>query len=63
MGKDELHARFWRPKMVDGKIDFIRPEACDIRKKVKHMKANPPQSVGLEEEGLLEGFEEWEGHK
>ena len=63
LGKNELHARFWRPKMVDGKIDFIRPDACTIRKVVRSMKANPPQSVGLEEEGLLEGFEEWEGHK
>ena len=63
LGKDELDARFWRPKMVDGKIDFVRPEACDIRKKVRYMKVNPPESGGLEEEGLLEGFEEWEGHK
>lgn len=63
LGKNELHARFWRPKMVDGKIDFILPEACSIRKTVRHMKANPPESVGLEEEGLLEGFEEWEGQK
>lgn len=61
LGKDELHARFWRPKMVDGKIDFIRPEACTIRKIVRSMKANPPESVGLEEDGLLEGFEEREG--
>lgn len=60
IGKNELHARFWRPKMVDGKINFIRPEACAIRKFIRTMKANPPESVGLEEEGLLEGFEESE---
>lgn len=59
LGKDELHARFWRPKMIDGKINFIRPEECSIRKTVKHMKPNPPQSIGLEEKGLLEGFENW----
>lgn len=63
LGKDELHARFWRPKMVDGKIDFIKPEACNIRKLVRPMIANLPQSVGLEEDGLLEGFKEWEVHK
>lgn len=65
LGKDELHARFWRPKMIDGKIDFIRPEECspELRKVIRSMKANPPQSIGLEEEGLLEGFEEREGHK
>lgn len=63
LGKKELRARFWRPMMVDGKIDFIRPEACTIKKVVRPMKANQPESVGLEEEGLLEGFEEWEGHQ
>jgi CRISPR-associated protein Cas5d len=60
LGKNELHARFWRPKMIDGMIDFIRPENCTTRKIVMHMKAHPPQSVGLEEEGLLEGFQELE---
>ncbi len=54
IGKDELHARLWRPKMFDGMINFIRPEDCTIRKFVRSMKANPPQSVGLEEEGLLD---------
>ncbi|MBS3918497.1 MAG: type I-C CRISPR-associated protein Cas5 [Deltaproteobacteria bacterium] len=54
IGRDELHARFWRPKMVDGKVNFVRPEACTIRKCVRPMKANPPESVGLEEEGLLD---------
>jgi len=52
--KDELQARFWRPKMIDGKVDFIKPEECSIRKTVRAMKANPPQSVGLQEEGLLD---------
>jgi len=52
--KDELQARFWRPKMIDGEVDFIKPEECSIRKTVRAMKANPPQSVGLREEGLLD---------
>ncbi|MDR4496848.1 MAG: type I-C CRISPR-associated protein Cas5c [Candidatus Scalindua sp.] len=58
LGGNELHARFWCPKMIDGRIDFIKHEVCTIRKVVMTMKANPPQSVGLEEEGLLEGIEE-----
>jgi CRISPR-associated protein Cas5d len=57
-GKDELHSRFWKPKMVDGVVDFIRPEKCAIRKFVRPMVASPPESIGLEEEGLLEGYEE-----
>jgi CRISPR-associated protein Cas5d len=58
IGKDEFYARFWRPKMVNGVITFIRPEECTIRKFVRAMKANPPVSIGLQEEALLEGYEE-----
>lgn len=58
LGKNELQARFWRPKMVNGKVDFIRPQECKIRKVVRNMSANPPKSVGLEEDGMLEGYEE-----
>jgi CRISPR-associated protein Cas5d len=58
LGEDQLQARFWRPKMVNGVIDFSRPEECVIRKFVKSMSANPPLSVGLQEEGLIEGYSE-----
>jgi len=54
----ELHARFWRPKMIDGKIDFIQPEACTIIKIVRPMTAEPPKTNGLDEEGLLDGYTE-----
>ncbi len=56
IGKNELHARFWRPKMVNGVIEFIRSEECTIRKFIKTMAANLPISIGFEEEGLLEGY-------
>ncbi|MBS3947875.1 MAG: type I-C CRISPR-associated protein Cas5 [Dethiobacter sp.] len=55
-GKNQLNARFWRPKMVNGILEFIRPEECTIRKFIKSMSANPPASIGLDEEGLLEGY-------
>ena len=60
LGKDEFHARFWHPKMEKGIVDFIRPEECDPKlvKFVREMKAKPPVSIGLEEKGLLEGYEE-----
>lgn len=58
LGKNEFHARFWQPKMVKGIVEFIRPEKCVTRKFVRHMKANPPASIGFMEEGLLEGYEE-----
>jgi len=38
-GVKELHARFWRPTMIDGHIRFIRPEDCTIRKFVRDMGA------------------------
>ena len=46
-GKDILVARFWRPKMVKGVIDFIRPEECEARKDLRAMKFVPrPISKG-----------------
>jgi CRISPR-associated protein Cas5d len=57
-GKNELHARFWRPQMINGIVDFIRPEDCSIRKFVRSMLADPPISVGLKEDGLLKGYSE-----
>lgn len=57
-GENELYARFCRPKMVNGFLEFIRPENCEIRKKVKAFKPKPPESVGLCEEGLLDGYRE-----
>lgn len=59
-GNKQLVARFWRPRMVDGVIQFPLPEACAIRKFVRSMKANPPSSIGLSEAGLLEGYQELE---
>jgi len=38
-GTAELHARFWRPTMVNGLIRFPRPEACTERKLVRAMSA------------------------
>lgn len=57
----EFLARFWEPKMDKGVIQFIHPKDCKVRKFVRPMKANPPKTVGLQEEGLLEGCEEEEG--
>ena len=57
--KDKFYTRFWHPKMVRGVIQFVRPDdSSSSRKFVRSMKANPPATVGLEEEGLLEGYEE-----
>ena len=67
--KDELWARFWRPVMKKGYV--VRPQDDEnatiphpmdedvfVRKFVREMEADPPETVGLQEEGLLEGYEE-----
>ncbi|MCJ7813251.1 type I-C CRISPR-associated protein Cas5c [bacterium] len=56
-------ARFWWSQMKKGVIEFPRPEGCTIRKLIRSMKAQTIQSVGLAEEGLLEGYEEQEATK
>jgi CRISPR-associated protein Cas5d len=57
-GKNEFYSRFWRPKMVNGMVEFIGPDQCTIRKFVRPMQAEPPASIGFAEEGLLEGYQE-----
>ena len=42
---------------------FPHPEECPIRKLVRPMKAQTIQTIGLEEEELLEGYEEREANK
>ncbi|MBN1482256.1 type I-C CRISPR-associated protein Cas5 [candidate division KSB1 bacterium] len=57
--KDEFWARFWRPKMQNGVIEFSHPEDKSlIRKFVRPMTAEPPTTSGFMEEGLLAGYEE-----
>jgi len=57
IGKNELYTRFWMAKMINGIVEFPRPEKCSIRKFVRKMVPNPPGSVGLQEPGLLEDLE------
>jgi len=52
-GINELHTRFWHPKMINGVIDFPRPDSKElIRKYVRKMTPNPPKSVGSKEKGI-----------
>lgn len=40
-GKDELAVRLWRPKMIDGIIEFLMPKNCDpsMRRFIRKMSA------------------------
>ena len=38
-GIDELHSRFWQPFMRNGIIEFPRPEACEVKRFVRKMRA------------------------
>lgn len=58
IGRSEFYARFWRPTMENGVITFLRPEQCDIRKFIRPMKADPPNTSGVEEPELLEEYTE-----
>ena len=62
-GSNELFARFWRPKMINGIVNFIHPENCTIKKLVRSMSANHIDSVGLREDCLIEDDSEHGGHK
>ncbi|MFO1226537.1 type I-C CRISPR-associated protein Cas5c [Roseateles sp.] len=42
-GDGKLHARFWRPTMVNGVIRFPRPQDCTERKFVRTMTVKPFQ--------------------
>ena len=59
-GKDILQARFWRPIMANGIIEFITPSQCNIIKHIKKMKPEFIQTIGLGTEELLDGYEEEE---
>lgn len=55
----EFWSRFWRAKMVNGIIQFPKPDDKEIiRKFVRKMNATNLESDGLAEEGLLEGYPE-----
>ncbi len=41
MGGDELHARFWTAAMVDGVIQYPRPEQCPTRKFIRKTTVKP----------------------
>lgn len=36
-GESKLHARFWQPTMINGRVTFKRPEDCTARKYVRDM--------------------------
>ncbi len=44
-GGAELQARFWAPKLVDGVLQFPRPEECTVRRVVRQMT---PKRFGVE---------------
>lgn len=56
-GRDgEFWARFWRPTMIQGVIKCKHPDdETLVRKFVRKMTANPPATVGFNDETLFEG--------
>lgn len=63
-GEDgKLKARFWHARMNMGVVEFPQPSECSISKFVRSMHAQEIQTIGLEEEGILEGYNEEEATK
>lgn len=54
----KFYARFWRPIMKDGVVDFPHPSDSSrmVRKFIRNMEATPPKTSGLNEEGLLGNY-------
>ncbi len=61
-GENMLYARFWRPQMLNGVIEFCKPEECTLSKKLHKMNQKTfTEGInysGLCENGLLHGYEE-----
>lgn len=58
LGKNEFIARFWHPKMLNGVVEFDRPEACPKQKLIRSMPQTRLSTSGTQEIGLLEGYSE-----
>jgi CRISPR-associated protein Cas5d len=63
-GKNMLYARFWKPKMKNGVIEFCPPEECTVIKEIHKMNmktfSDGSNYSGLNEPGLLAGYKEGE---
>ncbi|SMP64771.1 type I-C CRISPR-associated protein Cas5c [Anoxynatronum buryatiense] len=61
-GQETLVSRFWTPHMKQGIVDFITPDACDIRKNVRPMTLESIQAIPLEDDLSLADVwqEEWQ---
>ena len=61
-GKHMLYARFWKPKMKNGVIEFCPPEECTVMKEIHKMNMKTfsygSNYSGLNEPGLLDGYKE-----
>lgn len=58
-GEPELVSRFWVPKMINGVVEFIRPEECVKRKRVRNMEIQELTSTPLDDDQSLEDL--WGG--
>ena len=58
-GKSELVSRFWTPRLIDGVVEFIRPEDCTIRKWVREMEMQELKVTPLAEDESLKDL--WSG--
>jgi len=53
-GVKELYARFWTPHMHHGVIEMVTPQGCEIRRFLRPMQHNEPQTTPLDLDDLLQ---------
>lgn len=59
-GEQKFKTKFWYPKMIDGVIEFCRPENCPKEVIIRDMEPkifDKNNFVGFQEEGLLDGYD------
>ena len=59
--KGKMTVRLWTPVMTDGRIDFLRPEKCDLKRPIREMQIKEfgtdiQNFIGLQEFGGGECF-------
>lgn len=63
-GNEEMKAKFWNPTMINGVIEFCKPEDCPkevLIRKMKPKEFNENNFSGLDELELLDGYESFGG--
>ena len=60
-GQNQLITKFWYPKMINGVVEFCRPENCPKEVVIRKMQPKvfgDDNFSGTREPGILDGYDE-----